>query len=63
MSYRVSFLQPNSATCRFQLTFFQQEGNGIFTAGTIATSTNPALTALTPASGMSGFALTVQRHF
>ncbi len=55
-------LQPNPATS-FQLTFFQQEGNGIFTAGTIATSTNPALTALTPASGMSGFALTVQRHF
>jgi hypothetical protein len=45
------------------MTFFQQQGNGVFDPIALAASTNPTLAATAPAAGTSGFSFVIQRHF
>ncbi len=52
-----------SRVTSLELTFFQQQGTGVFDPIALAASTNPNLAATAPASGTSGFAFVIQRHF
>jgi autotransporter translocation and assembly factor TamB len=54
--------RPSRVTS-LELTFFQQQGNGVFDPIALAASTNPTLAATAPAAGTSGFSFVIQRHF
>jgi hypothetical protein len=59
----IGLIAHPSRVTSVELTFFQQQGSGVFDPISLAASTNPNLAATAPATGTSGFSFVVQRHF